>query len=191
MTKAIIFDCFGVLYPVASDVFYQRNAEKFHYQTEGLDELNRQIDLGELNNLGFFDGIEQLTGMSHAEIHAEFETIKILDQEVVTLIKQLKQRYQVALLSNAGEGELDCLERDDIAKLFEVITVSYQLGIVKPDTKIFQSCAESLGREPSECLFIDDGLKNVEGARAAGMQAVQYTGLSRLKADLEQLLGAV
>lgn len=64
------------------------------------------------------------------------------------------------------------------------VTVSARVGLLKPDRRIYDTHARAFGLEPAATLFIDDSMKNVEGARAAGWQAVHYTGADRLKDDL-------
>jgi 2-haloacid dehalogenase len=67
------------------------------------------------------------------------------------------------------------------------VTVSGEVGLVKPDEAIYRLHAQSFGLEPAATLFIDDSPVNVEGARAAGWQSVQFTDAARLRADLERL----
>ncbi len=189
MIKAIIFDCFGVLYPVVSDIYYERHIKEFKYDTSVLNELNRKIDLGLIGKHDFFEGIQNVTGIPAETAAKEFSDTKIVNEEMLKLINSLKKKYQVALLSNAGEDELDCLERDHISGLFNTITVSCKLGIVKPDKRIFMQCVEDLKRKPKECLFIDDGLQNVDGAKKSGIDSIHYKNIKQLKIDLEHVLG--
>ncbi|TPP10231.1 HAD family hydrolase [Rhizobium glycinendophyticum] len=67
------------------------------------------------------------------------------------------------------------------------VTVSGEVGLIKPDVAIYQRHATDFGLEPAHSVFIDDSLPNVEGARAAGWQAVHFTGAEQLKADLRAL----
>jgi 2-haloacid dehalogenase len=64
------------------------------------------------------------------------------------------------------------------------VTVSGEVGLIKPDREIFESHATTFGLAPAATLFIDDAPKNVEGAKAAGWQAVLYTGTEALRGDL-------
>nr|WP_272214088.1 HAD-IA family hydrolase [Marinicella sp. W31]MDC2876091.1 HAD-IA family hydrolase [Marinicella sp. W31] len=63
------------------------------------------------------------------------------------------------------------------------ITVSGEVGMVKPDRDIFDRHAEEFGLAPEATLFIDDKAVNVEGAKAAGWNAVRFTDAKTLKAD--------
>lgn len=67
------------------------------------------------------------------------------------------------------------------------VTVSAEVGLIKPDRAIYDLHAGTFGLTPSATLFIDDSPPNVEGARAAGWQAVHYLDPATLKSDLERL----
>ncbi len=64
------------------------------------------------------------------------------------------------------------------------VTVSGEIGLIKPDLAIYEKHARDFGLEPAHTLFIDDAEKNVEGARAAGWNAVLFTDAEKLKSDL-------
>ncbi|MEO3386089.1 HAD family phosphatase [Mesorhizobium sp. CAU 1741] len=64
------------------------------------------------------------------------------------------------------------------------VTVSGEVGLIKPDERIYRLHAETFGLAPSATLFIDDSAKNVEGAKAAGWNAVQFVDPATLRADL-------
>ena len=67
------------------------------------------------------------------------------------------------------------------------VTVSGEIGLIKPDRRIYERHAADFNLEPSASLFIDDSQKNVDGAIAAGWQAVLFTGAKALEADLKRL----
>ena len=63
---------------------------------------------------------------------------------------------------------------------------SARLGLAKPDPEAFRKVAALLETTPERCLFVDDTLPNVEGARQAGMQAEHFTGIDALRSLLER-----
>ena len=67
------------------------------------------------------------------------------------------------------------------------VTVSGEIGLIKPDRAIYDHHAAAFGIDPAATLFIDDSAGNVEGARAAGWQAVLFTGADALKSDFRKL----
>ena len=62
--------------------------------------------------------------------------------------------------------------------------VSCKTQIRKPAREAFLGAARSLGRDPADCIFVDDREKNVLGARAAGMRAIHFTNAESLERDL-------
>jgi len=69
---------------------------------------------------------------------------------------------------------------------FRGIVVSGELGVMKPDARIFRHLTETHRLTAADCLFIDDSPKNVAGARAAGLQALHFTGPDDLRRALQQ-----
>ncbi len=67
------------------------------------------------------------------------------------------------------------------------VTVSGEIKLIKPDVAIYQKHARDFDLAPEATLFIDDSLANVKGARAAGWQAVHFTGAEKLRRDLASL----
>ncbi|HET7573760.1 MAG TPA: HAD family phosphatase, partial [Solirubrobacterales bacterium] len=64
-------------------------------------------------------------------------------------------------------------------------TVSFELGVIKPEPEIYHACLARLGVEPREAVFVDDRPVNVEAARQLGMQAFVFVGADELRAELE------
>ncbi|WP_319519327.1 HAD family phosphatase [uncultured Martelella sp.] len=90
----------------------------------------------------------------------------------------------VTLLTNfAADTFRVCRTRYPFLDEGRGITVSGEIGMVKPDREIFDRHAETFGLTPEATLFIDDKAVNVEGAKAAGWNAVRFTDAARLKAD--------
>jgi putative hydrolase of the HAD superfamily len=95
---------------------------------------------------------------------------------------------RTACLSN---GVLDIMTRvrseRPLGNWFDVVVVSCDVGLTKPDRRIYELCLDRLGIRGHEALFVDDRRANVDGARQAGLQALYFTGedaLSSLQACL-------
>jgi len=111
-----------------------------------------------------------------------------ISEEMVELVRSLRGKYKVGLLSNATVHLEDALEnRHGILSLFDVVINSARVAMAKPDSRIFALAAERLGVSPSECAFIDDLPANVRAAAEAGMHAVQFTSYPQLLEDLRRL----
>jgi len=63
---------------------------------------------------------------------------------------------------------------DAVRRLFDVVVLGAQIGARKPDPEVFRRVAAMLDVPPQECVMVDDLARNVRGARAAGMVAVQH-----------------
>ncbi|MEL6960953.1 MAG: HAD family phosphatase [Pseudomonadota bacterium] len=73
----------------------------------------------------------------------------------------------------------------ELDEVFETTIVSGQVGMIKPSVAIFQLLCDRAGVAPESCIFIDDGLHNCIGAKAAGMDAIHFTKPDALRASLE------
>jgi FMN phosphatase YigB (HAD superfamily) len=106
------------------------------------------------------------------------------------LVDAISGHYATALLSNNGPLTHDAFAdlAPHTARLFaDNAFFSYQFGTKKPDPAIFAAIADRLAASPQHCVFIDDKVKNVDGARQAGMTAFQFRGLDMLRAELARL----
>lgn len=96
--------------------------------------------------------------------------------------------YRVfALSDNVREIVLYLRQRHDFWRHFEGVVISAELGFLKPDPRIFDHLLQSFALRPEETVFLDDVPRNVEGARAADMHAIQFTDIARAEADLAVL----
>lgn len=95
--------------------------------------------------------------------------------------------YRLGLLSNTSEMHWNYFSDGRysvIPRIFDVEVLSFRVGALKPEPEIYQAAAELAGVEPAGIFFVDDIAGHVAGARAAGIDAVQYTSTSALIGDL-------
>jgi glucose-1-phosphatase len=112
-----------------------------------------------------------------------------LNLPVLPITAQLGQAgYPLGILSNTCEIHWEYCWREYrfLLEGFRVHALSYKIGAVKPDAAIFQAAAEMAGYRPEEIFFVDDIAGHVAGARAAGLDAVQFTTAETLANDLRQ-----
>ena len=103
---------------------------------------------------------------------------------IVTQLKGVRKR--VGLLSNTSPDHFEfCREEFGvIGNLFDVYVLSYEVGVMKPDPKIYEVAIERAGISPEQIFYVDDREENVSGAKDAGIDAVLFTGAGQLLADL-------
>jgi 2-haloacid dehalogenase len=110
------------------------------------------------------------------------------DDTVAILERLIDEGHDVTMLTNfAADTFAEARTRFPFLNRSRGVTVSGEVRLLKPDRAIYEHHAASFGLEPSATLFIDDSEKNVEGARAAGWQAVHFSGAPALAADLARL----
>jgi putative hydrolase of the HAD superfamily len=68
------------------------------------------------------------------------------------------------------------------------MVISAEVGVMKPDPQIYQLALEKLNVTPAESVFIDDFTQNVEGARAVGMNVIQFAAHDQAMDELEKML---
>ncbi|HET6746622.1 MAG TPA: HAD-IA family hydrolase [Candidatus Saccharimonadales bacterium] len=179
MIRGIILDCFGVLYVDASKVYFA-NFPKLH---DELYDLNKLSDHGFIGKDDYITSVAKITGVSEAETADAFQKEYVINDEIIDWLKRdIKPHFKIALLSNIGRGWIqDFFDEHQLHDLFDVVVLSGEEGVTKPNPIIFERAAERLGLEPYECLMVDDRQDNVEGAQTAGMQGVLFVSNHQLK----------
>jgi putative hydrolase of the HAD superfamily len=149
-------------------------------------------DLGNLTGVAFWQKLLRDAGLNLAP-DAEEELNQwdarmwtTQNPAMVAWQQQLKQRgLLTAILSNMGDSVLASIERQFAwIQNFDVLVWSFQLRIAKPDPAIYEYTLKELGTRPEETLFLDDRLVNIDAARALGFQALQFSTVEQLRADL-------
>ena len=191
MIKAIILDCFGVLYIPQNDYFYQTVlANPTEHRDEILD-LVKQSEYGYIDDTTLFEGISRLVGVPLEEVTTKLTSGFARNQEFVDFVEGLRPQYKLAMLSNLGRNSsVKFFTPEERAELFDTVVISGEIGMIKPEPGIFEYACRQLEVEPSEAVFIDDAERNCEGARAVGMKAILYESWPQIQRDLTALLGA-
>jgi len=102
------------------------------------------------------------------------------------MIRDLRARgVRTALLSNSWGS--DWYPRDDFPELFDAVVISGEVGMRKPEPRIFQHAAALLDLEPGHCVFVDDVEANVEAAIGCGMTGVHHTDPALTQQRLTEL----
>ncbi len=82
---------------------------------------------------------------------------------------------RVGMLSNMpADLGLALRSQTDRLSVFDQVTLSFDVGAVKPDAVIYEQCLDGLGTAPDRTLFLDDRIANVQGAEVLGMRAIQF-----------------
>ncbi|UZR93836.1 HAD family hydrolase [Chondrinema litorale] len=189
--KNIIFDLGGVLMDwnpeyLFNSLFEDKNKMQWFLENVCNSEWNVQQDAGR----SFAEAVNILID-KHPEYEKEIKaydeqwetTIKGTFPEAVDALEKLAAsgKYRIFALTN-WSAEKFPLVRNKYAfyDLFEDILVSGEEKLIKPDPEIFKLAISRFEIEPTESLFIDDNLKNIEAAQKMGFQVIHYKGTEDL-----------
>jgi len=167
-------------------------------------EMNRYFDasgkdgeLGTLSQAEWQAGLRQFIGMTPAQLEAfveDFWNIYLGDPnpELVAYFSVLRPRYRTALLSNSFDGAREReQDRYHIAEMVDFIIYSHEVGLAKPDPRIYALTSQRLGVQPQEIVFLDDAERNVAAAAAYGFHAILYQNNAQAIAEIDRCLQAL
>lgn len=190
MIKAVIFDCFGVLIGRGFDNTYRIAGGDPARDRTFIASTLGQINLGTMTEDEFRTTMARQLGIGLEDWNQATKNAHILNTDLLTYIVQLHGTYKTAILSNANKGILDReVGKDWLQKAFDEIVVSAEVGIVKPDERIYQLVVDRLGVTPKDCLYIDDRENFLIPARQLGMSAILYENFDQIKHDISEQLG--
>jgi putative hydrolase of the HAD superfamily len=129
---------------------------------------------------------------SPARVHelwaADFRSWISVEPGTVELLQALHDGgTRLALLSNAGFDFSDPFRHSPMARHFEAMFVSAEMGLLKPDPEIYRVTARELGIPLEQMVFIDNKKINVDAAVALGVTGHVFTTVAELRAFLESL----
>lgn len=118
----------------------------------------------------------------------DFERYYVRNEEVISLAKKLKRDgYQMAILSNTCPSHSAVNARKGVYDDFDIVILSFEVKLQKPDPRIFQLTLGRLHVRPEEAVFIDDVAEYAEVATTLGMHGIHFTDYGSLLADLNKL----
>lgn len=189
MTKAIIFDCFGV---ILTDSLHEIRSELARRNPDAAQEVS---DIVAANNRGLLQPEESnkriatILGMEPEVFRRLVRSGEIRNERLLDLITMLKKEYKTALLSNiAGSSLARRFPDNELHTYFDVVAASADIGHAKPDREAYLYVAEKLGVRPDVCIFIDDRERFCQAAEAVGMRAILYTDFARFQDELQAYL---
>lgn len=188
MIQAVIFDCFGVL---TTDGWKALRQEFFGSERADWPlEMDKAVNMGVINYDEFIAKISDKTGLSINEIrdrmnHPSPNTV-LLD----FIRNELKPQHKIGMLSNAADNWLGDFFTSAQNELFDQVVLSYQVGMVKPDPRMYDTIAMRLGVANDECLFVDDIERYCTAAKDQGMTTIWHQNTEQTIAEIQRLLDA-
>lgn len=198
MIKSVIFDFGGVLMRTHDQSGRRKWETRLGLEPGGAAQLVFGSELGRKAQLGQARPEEIWTWLgNHLDLGADdlaafrrdFWAGDRVDRALADTIRALRARYRTGLLSNSWARDGQAMaESVGLADCFDVFVTSAELGVMKPDPRIYQVALERLGVTAPEAIFVDDFIENVEAARGLGMQAIHFTDPDQVRLRLQELL---
>jgi epoxide hydrolase-like predicted phosphatase len=200
MIKAVIFDMGGVLLRTEAAVPRQQLAEQLGITRQRLEgivfgaESARRAEVGEISHLEHWELVRQALGISVESLPAFIETFwsgDAFDTSLVEFINSLRPRWRTGLLSNAWIDARSAVTQryPGLMQVFDESIFSAEVGMRKPDPRVFALIVKQLGVEAAEAVFVDDFEHNILAAQACGLKTVWFKNTPQAIAEVKALLG--
>ncbi len=197
MIENIIFDLGGVL---VTDVPLWEIAEELSERFSiPADELHSylyptphwtRLTSGQISEDEYWDGFLKLAkiDIDKTELKKRVRLELRPLEENAKVLPLLKTRYRLAALSNHAKEWAEFMQSEfEFFGNFEQIIFSCDVGLRKPDPKIYQMTMTKLGSSPDRCLFVDDKKRNTDAAEALGMGTLTLNRAAGLRGQLLRL----
>ena len=194
MIKTIIFDLGGVIVPFEFSRAYRGMEKLFGVPVDVIrtrfstSDLPVRLETGCIEAHSFVDEVNAMLGarVEHGQFCELWNSIFLPETLIPeSLLEAIKNRYRLLLLSNTNSIHFDMIRATyPLVRHFDHYVLSYEVGALKPDARIYEAALAEARCAPEECFYTDDLLPFVEGAKRHGIDAEQFLGLEKLIGDL-------
>jgi putative hydrolase of the HAD superfamily len=175
----VILDAMGVIYKTGDDtnnllIPFVQNRNPSLSSSE-INELYLKASLGEMSSEQFWKKVYAKGDCSKIERTYLDQCLEI-DPMIIKFFSALKPKYRFGMLSNdVSEWSRYLRLKHGFNEWLEVVIVSGEIGIRKPDPKMYSVLLERIQADPSRCLFVDDREKNLIPAQELGFKTVLFS----------------
>ena len=196
MHKAIIFDLGKVLVHFDFRIAYRAMAPFCAHAPESIPKLLSGTGLVERYESGLIespDFVAEICRILDLRVeYGEFCRIftSIFSEVLIpeSMLESLARRYRLILLSNTNALHVELLREKygHLLRHFHHKVLSHEVHAMKPQPEIYRAAIAAAGCRAEECFYTDDIAKFVEGARALGIDAVQFESCAQIERELRQ-----
>lgn len=182
----VMFDCFGVLCDTVLTRHLEGKATKEEIRTF-TNTVAKDADLGILSREQFLCEMAKVAKSTPNEVDEGLKNLCSLHEDLISLINQIREFADVAVLSNAFYGHAEMIiDGFDIRKNFDKVFISCYCGVAKPDPRFYRLCVDSFEKEYDEIYMVDDSDKNLAPLKDLGIIPVKYTCVEDVKMALDK-----
>jgi putative hydrolase of the HAD superfamily len=194
--RAVIFDIGGVLVRTEDREPRRKWERRFGLPEWGLADLvfnspaSRRASVGKGTRVEVWAEIAHVLSLAPEEMDEfirDFWQGDVWDADLIAYIRSLRPRHKTGIISNAWPDAREAVKAHVNGEAFDVIVISGEEGVEKPDPEIYRRALARLSVAPAEAVFVDDMPVNVEAARALGMLGVQFRAGMDVRAELGKL----
>ena len=195
--RAVFFDLGGVIVRTEYQAPRQQLAERLGMEYDDLDRLVFNSETGQKASVGTITALQHWESVMKRlkrppeemqSIRDEFFAGDIIDREILEFLRSLRGTYKTGLISNAWSDLRDYMTREKMIDAFDHIIISAEVGVAKPDAKIFHIALEQAGVSPNEAVFVDDFYVNIEGCEKVGIKGIHFKDAPSALEQLKILL---
>ena len=195
--RAVFFDFGGVIVRTEYQAPRQHLAERLGMEYEDVDKIvfespsSVRASIGEISDKEHWAEVTRRLRRPASEMEAireEFFAGDVVDREIVDFLRSLRPHYHVGLISNAWPDLRDYITRLKFEDAFDHMVISGEIGVMKPEARIYQIALEQAGVSPNEAVFVDDFIENIEGCEVLGMRGIHFRNPKQAIGELKQLL---
>ena len=194
--SAIVFDLGNVLIPfdfkkalIKLDQVEDGLGDRFNNYFKANYHLHREFEKGKISEKDFIIRMLEIVDnkIDESTFCKYYADIFSLNEDVISLLPVLKKNYKLFLLSNTDSIHKKYgWEKYEFLKYFDKLILSFEVGSVKPEEKIYRAVEEASGFSSQKHIFIDDIQEYVDGAKNIGWDAVRFEGYEKLIKDLKE-----
>ena len=197
MIKAVFFDLGGVIVRTEFQAPREHLAERLGMEYEDLVKLvfdspsSIRASHGEISDKEHWAEVTKRLRRPASEtetIREDFFAGDIADREILDFLQTLRPHYFVGLISNAWPDLRDYIARQKFDDAFDHMVISGEVGVLKPEPRIYQIALEQAGVSPDEAVFVDDFYENIEGCEKVGMKGIHFKDPESALKQLKSLL---
>lgn len=156
--------------------------------------MPRDAGVGELSEAeGYLDDLARSLRATADELVADFWRwyVGTLDRVLLEWFVSQRPARLTGILSNSAPGAREAERHWGFEHITDDIVCSHEVGLAKPDPRIYVLCAARLGVRPEEIVFLDDVPANVEAARRLGWHGVLHVDTLTSIAALDRLIATL
>lgn len=170
MAKILFTDFFGVVVHDSGNLWLIE-----HNLFEHKKEIFSLGDLGLISEDEVFSRLSKLSGIPKQEIFDHFETLAVLNEKTVELLKKLKKTFKIVVLSNCYDSVLERrIKQFHLEDLFDDVIISYKIGMIKPNKEIYEYAYNKHCKPEDEVYFLDDQEINLNAPREMGWNVIHF-----------------